>query len=193
MILKNIKARTTNSHLRVEQSKLMQPLGNGTLSAENYGLILRKFYGFFNPLEKAISGVEGITEVLPDFPQRRKSSLLLQDLKALREQGQVSSGLPFCPSLPEVSTLSQAMGCLYVMEGSTLGGRFIARQVQESLGLDPETGGAFFHGYGAATGRRWKGFQEALRAYSENTGNEAAIIEAAEETFSQLEKWLNLK
>ena len=85
------------------------------------------------------------------------------------------------------------MGCLYVMEGSTLGGKFIARQVQEKLGLSPEAGTAFFSGYGNETGARWKTFREALSRHSAETGDEALIIEAAEDTFLRLEEWFDQK
>jgi heme oxygenase len=100
------------------------------------------------------------------------------------------SKFPF-EDLPEVGSLGQALGCLYVMEGSTLGGRFIARRLHEHLGLTPASGAAFFHGYGEETGSRWKAFQQALVRYSAATENEFAVIGAAEETFSKFEKWLN--
>jgi heme oxygenase len=194
MILEEIKSRTAQSHLRVEQSELMRPIGDQTLTHESYALILRKFYGFFQPLEEAIGSLGGVERVLPDLPGRRKASLLLQDLQALGKTAQPAGPISLCPDLPEISSLSRAMGCLYVMEGSTLGGKFIAKQVQETLNLPPEAPGtAFFSGYGKETGTRWKVFRESLVQYSEDTGEEATIIQAAEDTFMTLEKWFSQK
>jgi heme oxygenase (biliverdin-IX-beta and delta-forming) len=193
MILEEIKSRTALSHLRVEQSALMRPIADQTLTPEKYAYILRKFYGFFQPLEDMIGAIEGVEQVLPDVKGRRKASLLLQDLQVLGLAPGLAHSLPLCQDLPEVSTPSQAMGCLYVMEGSTLGGKFISKQVQEALGLRPEGGTAFFSGYGKDTGSRWKDFRESLVRHSEETAMDETIIGAAEDTFLKLEQWFSQK
>jgi heme oxygenase len=56
------------------------------------------------------------------------------------------------------ANLNFAVGCLYVLEGATLGGQFISRHLA-TLGIGPANGGLFFHGYGAKTGEMWKSFQ----------------------------------
>ena len=48
------------------------------------------------------------------------------------------------------------LGAMYVMEGSTLGGRFLARHVETVLGLAPGRGDAYFQGHGEATGALWR-------------------------------------
>ena len=54
------------------------------------------------------------------------------------------------------------MGCLYVLEGATLGGVVIRRHPEQKLRLGPDNGAAFFHAYGPDTGRRWREFCGAL-------------------------------
>jgi heme oxygenase len=83
MILESLKARTADSHRRVEESKLLQPLTAPSLTPGAYCSILRKFYGYFQPLEDRVASINGLRELLPDFPHRRKASLLRQDLAAL--------------------------------------------------------------------------------------------------------------
>jgi heme oxygenase (biliverdin-IX-beta and delta-forming) len=53
-----------------------------------------------------------------------------------------------------------ALGSMYVMEGSALGGQLIARALAERLGIRADTGASYFHGWGAHTGRQWKAFRE---------------------------------
>jgi len=55
-----------------------------------------------------------------------------------------------------------AFGAVYVVEGATLGGQVIARQVIPALALSPEAGCRFFTGYGAATGDRWRQTRDAI-------------------------------
>lgn len=55
-----------------------------------------------------------------------------------------------------------AMGAVYVCEGARLGGRVLARQVQETLGLTADHGAAYLGGEGGDTGARWRGFVDAL-------------------------------
>jgi heme oxygenase (biliverdin-IX-beta and delta-forming) len=96
-----------------------------------------------------------------------------------------------CTDLPEVSNEAQAFGCLYVMEGSTLGGKFISQVLRKCLGIEAASGAAFFNGYGAETGARWKAFQQSLLTFSEQAGQNATIIESANQTFNKMERWIS--
>ncbi|QMU28915.1 biliverdin-producing heme oxygenase [Adhaeribacter radiodurans] len=191
MILEALKARTATSHRNVEASPLMQPIANRTLTPENYTQILRKFYGFFQPLENAIHHVAGLEYYLPDLATRRKAASILQDLRAIHQENIVLATLPLCPDVPIISDFNGALGALYVMEGSTLGGKFISKIVYETLGFTPENGIAFFNGYGTQTGPKWKAFQEALRRYTSTSTQEEAIVNSATCTFQKLEVWFN--
>lgn len=87
--------------------------------------------------------------------------------------------------------MAQAFGSLYVMEGSTLGGKMIYKVVKELLGLDEQNGLSFFYGYGAETGNKWKIFQQSLlKLSSEHTNTDDQIIDSANHTFLQLKAWI---
>lgn len=191
MILEDIKARTLESHIKLEKSPLLSLLSTQQIDLPSYRLILSLFYGYFHPLEQKLDAIAGIRLYLTDYETRRKSSLLLSDLRALRAQSVTDAALPLCPDLPPVSDEAEAFGCLYVMEGATLGGKFIARQLHHQLGLTASSGAAFFNGYGEETGLRWKKFQHALQAYSEQSGQQEAIIQSANQTFHKLDGWMN--
>jgi heme oxygenase len=89
-----------------------------------------------------------------------------------------------------LETTAQLFGCLYVLEGATLGGQIITRHLHASLGLTPETGAAFFAGYGARTGSRWKEFGTHLSAFALQSGSGDAIVASANSTFETLDLWL---
>lgn len=186
MILKKIKEQTQNSHTSLENSALLRPISRKSLTIHEYIDILQKFYGFFFPLERQIAGFP-VKQYLPDFDERRKAGLLMHDLQQLRPP---LPTVPLCPNLPQVNTLEQAFGCLYVMEGSTLGGKMIYKIVKELLGIDQHNGVSFFYGYGPETGNKWKDFQQAMQTVSSlHNAADAQMIDAANTTFDKLQQW----
>lgn len=191
MILEALKAKTAVNHRNVEASPLMQPIATRNLTPENYTQILQKFYGFFQPLESSIYHLPGLEYYLPDLATRRKAGSILQDLRAIHQENIALAALPLCPDVPRISEVSHAFGALYVMEGSTLGGKVISKIVYETLGYTPESGIAFFNGYGTQTGPKWKAFQEALTRFALTPGQQESIIHSATCTFQKLEVWFS--
>lgn len=121
---------------------------------------------------------------LPDVAARRSAALILDDLEAIGEDLQ---NMERCTSLPQIDNLSQAFGALYVLEGSSLGGRIISRMMKNKEGLPLHTGGLrFFEGYGKETGEKWKAFLEALNGQPEGE----AIVAAANQTFQSFQNWM---
>lgn len=186
MILEVLRSSTEESHKRLEESELLKSLHDGSISTDKYLKILSKFYSFFSPLEKAIQETE-IEKHVPDFNDRRKASWLIKDLDALGR----TSLYPFCEKLPEVKNTHHAFGVLYVMEGSTLGGKIISESINKYLGFGQTSGAAFFNGYGKDTGVMWKAFRQSLLDYSEKHGGHDEILFAANSTFESLYNWIN--
>ena len=125
-----------------------------------------------------------------DYIEWLKTPRLERDLIALGATADELAKNPRCRELPEMAAISQALGCLYVIEGATLGGRTITRRLQASLGLTPETGGAFFAGYGAETGPRWQAFGAMLSAVAERRSGEDQIVASANRTFETMGRWI---
>jgi heme oxygenase (biliverdin-IX-beta and delta-forming) len=76
------------------------------------------------PLEAALPGAR----VTPDWDERKRGALLREDLALLRDAG---APTPPCDRDWPATDWSDAAiaGALYVLEGSRLGGRFLARQL----------------------------------------------------------------
>ncbi len=82
-----------------------------------------------------------------------------------------------------------ALGALYVLEGSTLGGQLIGRHVAglHGLGID---GLRYYRAHGPETGRMWSAFRARLDGFAGEPAAEAALTAAAVATFEALRVWL---
>ena len=187
IILKRLKQATSERHGALEgQLPLLDPC----LSRENYHQLLSRFFGYYAPLETRLLAMTEWDEIDFDYTDRHKAPRLEQDLIALGDTPETLARLPRCQELPEIVSLSNLLGCLYVLEGATLGGQIITRHLQAHLELTPELGASFFNGYGAHTGARWQAFCSMLTSVAEQTGGDEDIIATANQTFETLEQWL---
>ena len=187
LILKRLKQATSERHAALEgQLPLLDPC----LSREDYHQLLGRFFGYYAPLETRLLALPWPDEIGFDYSGRHKTPRLEQDLIALGETPETLAQLPRCQDLPEVLTLSNLLGCLYVIEGATLGGQIITRHLLINLGLTPETGAAFFNGYGEQTGAHWQTFCKMLTDLTEETSSDEEIIASANRTFETLGQWL---
>ena len=186
MILTLLRERTRPLHDRVE-GRL--DILSFTRSLDRYQALLQRLYGFYVPVEDvlvpltAVSRIHGI-----DYKERRKSPHIVRDLRAIAPNVRLQD-LPLCTTLPSLNTAEQALGCLYVLEGATLGGQIVARQLRELLGIAPEDGAAFYNGYGSETGRQWKAFGAAATVFAATCPSYEPILASASETFERFEQW----
>ena len=187
MILKLLKEATAPLHGALE-SKL--PLLDAHLSQHTYRQFLHRFLGYYEPLEAKLLAFPYWSALDFDYAERHKTPRLLQDLQALGETPDAIQGLARCRDLPLLATQGQLLGCLYVIEGATLGGQIITRHLQANLGLTPSSGASFFEGYGEQTGRQWKAFGAMLKASATETESHDAIVASANQTFETLDNWL---
>jgi heme oxygenase (biliverdin-IX-beta and delta-forming) len=81
------------------------------------------------------------------------------------------------------------LGCLYVLEGATMGGRMITRHLQATFGITPDAGGRFFDGYGADTGKMWQSTRQLLVRGAPDLPSENAMVASAITTFACLRRW----
>ena len=124
------------------------------------------------------------------YDNRYKTPQIVQDLLALGVAKNALTSIPQCNTLPELKTTAQLFGCLYVLEGATLGGRIISKHLNAILNLTPDFGCSFFAGYGQQTGSQWKAFGACLTSFATQTGSDDEIIASANKTFQTLDCWL---
>ena len=176
-----VKKETAFLHQEVEQ--ILLPKLQAIRSFEDYALILRMFYGFYQLLEEKIQSFIP-TNLLPDISQRRTSSLIVKDITCLG----LTPSFTYCNAIPQIHSTAEAFGAMYVLEGSTLGGKMIAKMLAKSdePAIPPEAL-HFFSGYQNLTGKMWTTFVDALNQQTETE----VIVRTANETFYQLKNWMN--
>ncbi len=93
---------------------------------------------------------------------------------------------------PSFRENAEWIGYLYVVEGSTLGGRLISKRLRQ-LGSDLCPNGLrIFAPYGDATRRSWTAFLDVLREQTRNGLELTRSVEAARRTFCLHDDFLNL-
>jgi heme oxygenase len=189
-VLQRLKAATRAEHDAIEQAlDLMAP----GLSLTDYHHRLRRYHGFYAPIEPLIAAALDGPRWGLDMAARTKTAWLAVDLACLGDSeeagGLPPTALPLCTALPPLQTQADAFGCLYVLEGATLGGRVISRHIEQVLGLDATHGARFFHGYGEQTGAMWKAFRGALSAFADQPSQEDRVVASAIATFAALRVW----
>jgi heme oxygenase (biliverdin-IX-beta and delta-forming) len=153
---KALRAGTAEAHDRVDTAFAAFDLAD----RESYAAFLQAHAEVLLPLEEALDAA-GAEALVPDWPDRKRGALLVEDLAFLRPQDQSGDSQPLLrhPQPPsrhpreggdpesqavssanldtglrgedewELASPAQIAGALYVVEGSRLGGRFLARQL----------------------------------------------------------------
>ncbi|GGO40119.1 biliverdin-producing heme oxygenase [Deinococcus humi] len=150
------------------------PVLHPSLSRVAYARLLSQLQAVVGPLEARLL-------TLP-FPPAFELHLRLKAPLLTRDLGHLPSVSPTPPTVPQLAGVSEGLGALYVLEGATLGGQVIARHLQRNLNIQSQSGSAYFHAYGAATGPMWLALTEAM-----NRGvapeDEEDVIAGAQHTF----------
>ena len=184
MILQQLRDATRVDH---QQLETRIDLLNRVWSREFYRALLEKFHGFYAPLEPEIWGYSQWQKFNFLTAPRVKIDWLRQDLGFCGLNAAQIRALPRCKYLQRPASFAGALGCAYVLEGSTLGGQIISRHLKTQLNLPPQ-GCRFFTAYGAQTGAKWREFVAVLEAYQ---GDENEVLAGAGATFRALECWLD--
>ena len=171
-----LRAATRDMHDRMHRHAGFAAIQDATIGRAEYRRLIVRLYGFYLPFEAAAS-------ISPD-----RSKWLVHDLEALGLERPLHA-LPTCPHVPSLDSAHSRLGALYVVEGSALGGRDLARSLDRLFGADVAEGRQFFIGHGAKTGEAWRGYLAQLSAA--RSGARAEIIRGAVETFAAFEHWLD--
>ena len=179
-----LKRETAALHRRLEEGLGLTEAG---LSVERYKRVLESFLGYFEPVEARIAELAPSTPPL-GLELSARSQLLAKDLMALGSSAASIAALSRCRDLPRLTRPAHLAGCLYVLEGSRLGGAIVARELERSLGLGSD-GAAFFRGDGADLARRFKRVLAWLDEVAGAGATADEIVASACETFRTLSRW----
>lgn len=184
MLLEELKTQTRQQHAHLEK------LNGLPATRADYVALLERFYGFVAPWEERLRQCVAEDDILRK--DREKTAWLEADLAHFKLDANRRAALPQCDDLPDTNSRAAILGACYVLEGSTLGGQYIARHLQENLGVKAGEGDRYFRSYGADVGVRWQAFRGELMANS-SPAADAEIIKAAQATFEKLGAWFAAK
>lgn len=173
--LPQLRAATRDHHARIDRLMDLRRMRD----RRHYAEVLRVLDAFLATWEPAVAAA------LPArwhgwLQARSRRPFLRADLHALGIAAAREAA-----TAPALRGTAAAWGSLYVMEGSALGGQVITRSLAEA-GLRPESGGAYFHGWGDATGTMWREFRTLLEAQLADPRAAAEACDAACRTFDTL-------
>lgn len=177
-----LKTRTAEAHTRLEELPISKSILSESLDRESYAHYLKLMRDVVAETETRIFPLT--TEAISDLESRRKLAHIEADLN----HASTELSEPKTVFHKENMSPAFALGVLYVVEGSALGGRFILKNVEKSLGYSAETGASYFAGYGNTTGSMWKHFMNELSQYeaTHNAGDE--IMAGAVFAFESIEQ-----
>jgi len=183
--LDKLRQATAQSHTDLESLPLSTIIVDPKVTNAEYTAYLALMRDVIADTEENIFPL--LQNIVPDLKQRTKSHFIDADLKALGVDAIRTHSRPVTRSLKEIAT-GFALGIMYVVEGSSLGGRVILKNITASLGHDGEKGASYFAGYGGQTGSTWRTFLSALTEYESqhNAGDE--IIAGANFTFDAIKE-----
>jgi heme oxygenase (biliverdin-IX-beta and delta-forming) len=182
-VMRRLRTGTAREHRAVEDTlDLLDP----HLDPDRLAHVLALMHGFWRAAE---DGLDEWAARRPedarslDWSRRRRAGLFATDLAALgtRPPGDA-------PLLAPVAGTAEALGRLYVLEGSTLGGTLIDRHLAALPGLTGVRIGAFSP-YGPETGSMWAALRRAIRAHVAAGGDVDRIVGSARDTFRGLGEW----
>ncbi len=187
--LQQLRHSTAASHHALEQNACSIALMSQSVTVDQYTVYLNCLVPFVKGFEEHV--FPGLQQTLPDLDERRKLHMLRSDLLLLGALGQVDqtfTGDFFTAHYPDSAN---RLGGMYVLEGSTLGGKIITKHLQQSLGKKVDGKTTYLNPYGDQAGNRWKNFLQLLQDAASESNNEEAIITGAITTFSILESLLS--
>ena len=186
-LLDRLRERTGPWHRRLEAEL---PLFGPGSDERVYADYLAQLWGFHAPVERDLSLVPGLERAGLLLDRRWKCAALEADLEALGLTRAERARLPYCAASPRLSDVPSALGCLYVLEGATLGGQVVCRELGRRMPDVLARASRYLTIYGAETGARWREFTRVLAPFSDEPRAAAVLVDTACATFAALHRWL---
>lgn len=176
MIAPVIKRLTAGIHVEAEGAvRAFAPFA----SIDRYASYLGGLFAFYDAIEPVLT--QRLDGVVGDAAERfAKRHAITRDLAWLDARVLERPSL----AVPRMASVASALGVAYVLEGKTLGARFLLAEARDALALDVGRGATFLSGYGARTGPMWNGYRATLEGWVASNGQRAAVLAGARATFA---------
>lgn len=153
-----LKELTLPFHTELEKMPVAVTLADGSIEKEKYADYLTKIAAIHQTLEPLIVEMSEWKKYGIDPSQRLRLPLLQADLKALGRTNTLIESATLCSPW----NFATAVGVMYVLEGSTMGGQILSRKLSHMLGDDGIPCTRYFQAYGENSMKRWGEFCQFL-------------------------------
>lgn len=172
-----LRNATKHLHHQVDHHPLLAPLVAQHLSRAEYALSLRVLHGFIRRTEELIDAC-----LAKGYRYERRMGALEQDLAQLN-----AVPFPFRSHIAPADSLDEALGYLYVLEGSRMGGKFIASRLSR---IHPDYPRQFFD-WKLESDNVEKHWQQFMQFVARQTKDHQTVTKAAQRLFCSLLEHLN--
>lgn len=183
LFMQELRTATDPMHKALENNRISKILMSPEITLTDYAFYLNCMGEVIKSFDEKI--LPAVSTVITDAEQRRKYHAIHADLEFLYAKGAEKRQANKFSGFRGNTSLAYALGYAYVIEGSTLGGRVILKQVAPALQLEEE-GTRFFAGYGAETGSFWKNFMMNFGMYVLRNNQQQEAIQGAIDGFTDI-------
>ncbi|MDO9405497.1 MAG: biliverdin-producing heme oxygenase [Polaromonas sp.] len=169
-----LRAETASEHERMEG---LMATAAPFSSREAYARFTATQYLFQQDVEHFFAD-SALQATVPDLHVRGRLQAARDDLTDL------GSAVPEDAPATAGVTMPQALGWLYVSEGSTLGAAFLFKEAQEKLSLSETFGARNLAAYPGGRGKVWKQFVVTLDA--QPVGTHDAVVAGAQAAYRRM-------
>lgn len=160
--------------------------GNIFAGREQFARFLRMQYRFHRDIE-ALYGNTALCALLPNLQERRRLERIASDLSDLG----TPLPAPAEGALREQASLAEALGWLYVAEGSNLGGTILYKFASERLGLGQSFGASHLAAHPDGAARHWREFTTALDSVQLTPEQDDEMLLAALAAFRAAQQYVH--
>ncbi|HGK7304381.1 biliverdin-producing heme oxygenase [Stenotrophomonas maltophilia] len=169
-----LKAATRASHDALDKRIMAEGI---FADRARFGSFLKVQYRLHCSVD-ALYGMPTLMALLPDLPERRRLQQVCRDLQDL--------GMDLPARDPDArlpgASLPEALGWMYVVEGSSLGAAVLYRMAA-ALGLDHQFGASHLAAHPGGVAAHWRRFTTALDAVALTPAQIDQMIDAANIAF----------
>ena len=180
LLSERLKSSTKEIHNRLEKNLISRIKNLRTV--EDYISLLQIFYGFYQPLNN-ICGAFNFPQNVEISTHATHVAMLDKDLTSMGKRSPEKNNL----IRPEIKNYLHALGALYVMKGSMLGGKIISEMARKKLGDIPDS---FFSSGGQEVSGTWQSFKKSIDSINDPVQQES-VLQGALITFESFGEWIN--
>lgn len=180
---KQLKAATSTTHDSLDKRVMAADI---FANRDNFARFLRVQYRFHRDID-ALYSHAGLLALVPDLAERRRLPRISHDLLDLGSDVPAETA----PAVDAGITLPEALGWLYVAEGSNLGGTVLFKLARERLQLGADFGARHLAAHADGAARHWRSFTAVLDAAELAAAHEALVVEGARTAFQTVRAYVD--